>query len=235
MPGGNEFTVRGPMTCEEFALACLDFRSIPEGSPVRLAVLEHLQQCPQCAALHENFQTLQDDLRYWGLEAKHAETPSRVEMRLMQEFRSKHKTEKTRRTVLTGSWAIAAAAAIVAAVSWTSWRHDRGLSAFGWKATTTQIVKVDANRVSTVHPAAGLEIGDALVASSTSGDFTLLPGSTPSPMEDATVVRVEMQRSALGAFGFTVNEEQASDLIQVDLLVGDDGLPQAVRLPESTE
>ena len=44
-----------------------------------------------------------------------------------------------------------------------------------------------------------------------------------------------MQRGALGALGFTVNEEQASDLIQVDLLVGDDGLPQAVRLPESTQ
>jgi len=233
MPGGDEFTIRGPITCEELALACLDFRSIPEGSE-RLAVLEHLRQCPQCAALHENLQTLQDDLRHLGLETKDAETPSRVQMRLMQEFRSKHKTEKTRRTVLTGSWAIAASAAIVAAVWWTSWRHDHGLSAFGRKATAP-IAKVDANRVSAVHPAAGLEIGEALVASSTSGDFTLLPGSTPSPMEDATVVRVEMQRSALGAFGFTVNEEHASDLIQVDLLVGDDGLPQAVRLLESTE
>jgi glutaredoxin-related protein len=233
MPGGNEFTGRGPMTCEEFAL--VDFRSIPEGSPRRLVVLEHSQQCPQCAALQAKLQTLQDDLRYVDLATKDAETPSRVHMRLMQEFRSKHKTEKTRLAVLAGLWAVAAAAAIIVAVSWTSWRHDHGLSAFGWKATTAQTAKVDANQVPTAHPAAGLEVGDSLLASSTSGDFTLLPGSTPSPMEDATVVRVEMQRSALGAFGFSVNEEHASDLIQVDLLVGDDGLPQAVRLPESTE
>ena len=37
-------------------------------------------------------------------------------------------------------------------------------------------------------------------------------------------------RGALGAFGLPVNEDLASDWIQVDLLVGDDGAPQAVRL-----
>jgi hypothetical protein len=31
-----------------------------------------------------------------------------------------------------------------------------------------------------------------------------------------------------------VNEEHAGDWIQVDLLVGDDGLPQAVRLPQTS-
>jgi len=30
-----------------------------------------------------------------------------------------------------------------------------------------------------------------------------------------------------------VNEERASEWIQVDLLVGTDGLPQAVRLPQN--
>jgi hypothetical protein len=65
-------------------------------------------------------------------------------------------------------------------------------------------------------------------------DFTLLPGSVPSATEDATVVRVEMQRAALGALGLPVNEERAGDWIQVDLLIGDDGLPQAVRLPQTT-
>jgi hypothetical protein len=80
---------------------------------------------------------------------------------------------------------------------------------------------------------AGENSGDVLVASNSSGDFTLLPGSMPPAPEDATVVRVQMQRAALEAFGLTVNEEHAGDWIQVDLLVGDDGLPQAVRLPQA--
>ncbi len=80
-------------------------------------------------------------------------------------------------------------------------------------------------------PAAGPELGEALVASNNPDDFALLPGSMPGLIGDGTVVHVQMQRSALGALGFTVNEEHAGDWIQVDLLVGDDGQPQAVRLP----
>ena len=64
------------------------------------------------------------------------------------------------------------------------------------------------------------------------GGFTLLPGSLPQEIDDSAIVRVGMQRGALGAFGLPVDEERVSDWIQVDLLVGQDGLPKAVRLPE---
>ena len=230
MPGSNEFTGGRPMTC---ALAWLDLRRGPEDSALRQAVLEHLQQCPQCAALHENLQTLQTDLRYVALETKDAETPSRVEMRLMQEFRARHKTEKTRRFARVSAWSLAAAAVVVAAVSWTTRRHEHGLSAFWIDTPPTRVTPTNPNTSPSLTQAEGLVVGDTLMASSTSGDFTLLPGSTPSPMGDATVVRVQMQRGALEALGFTVNEEHAADLIQVDLLVGDDGLPQAVRLRQA--
>ena len=50
--------------------------------------------------------------------------------------------------------------------------------------------------------------------------------------DDAAILRVRVQRGALGTLGLPVNEERASEWIQVDLLVGDDGLPQAVRLPQ---
>ena len=55
-------------------------------------------------------------------------------------------------------------------------------------------------------------------------------GSFLAETEDAAVVRVRMQRGALGTLGLPVNEERAGEWIQVDLLVGNDGLPQAVRL-----
>lgn len=235
MPAGSEYNGHGPMSCEEFAMACVDLRSEPLESPLRQAALEHSRQCPQCAALQMNLQTLQDDLRYLGLETKDAETPSRVQMRLMQEFRTKHKGDRMRRFAWTGAWALAAAALIAAAVSWTTWRHENDLNLLGHANPSGHDVATSSHPASPVQSASAIEVGDTLVASSNSGDFTILPGSTPSPMGDTTVVRVEMQRGALGALGFTVNEEHAADLIQVDLLVGDDGLPQAVRLPEATE
>jgi hypothetical protein len=74
----------------------------------------------------------------------------------------------------------------------------------------------------------------SLVAENSDSGFTLLPGSLQSDTEAAAIVRVRMQRGGLTALGLPVNEERASDWIQVDLLVGNDGLPQAVRLPQET-
>jgi len=68
------------------------------------------------------------------------------------------------------------------------------------------------------------------VADNEMNDFTLLPGALPADTDDAAIVRVRMQRSTLGALGLPVNEERAGEWIQVDLLLGNDGLPQAVRL-----
>ena len=70
----------------------------------------------------------------------------------------------------------------------------------------------------------------AIAKDDDTGKFTLLPGSWPDETEDAAVVRVRMQRGALGALGLPVNQELAGEWIQVDLLVGNDGFPQAVRL-----
>jgi hypothetical protein len=39
-----------------------------------------------------------------------------------------------------------------------------------------------------------------------------------------------MTRSALGSLGYPVDEVHAADVVQADLLVGEDGLPRAVRL-----
>ena len=70
------------------------------------------------------------------------------------------------------------------------------------------------------------------MADSESSDFTLLPGILPADTDDAAILRVRMQRGTLGALGLPVNEDRANEWIQVDLLVGNDGLPEAVRLRE---
>ena len=216
------------MTCEEFELASLDLETLQEGDPVQSAAREHLRSCPRCAMLHENWQTLRVDLHAVGAETREAAAPAQVEMRLRQEFRTRHKTVKARRAAVFVGWTLAAAAAVLAAVSWVSWRHE-----YGKRDTITAVNSAQNPNINQTKPA-GPELGETTVASNDAGDFTLLPGSLPGMLEDATVVRVQMQRGALGALGLTVNEERASDLIQVDLLVGDDGQPQAVRLAQST-
>ena len=220
------------MNCEEFATAGLDLGSPELDSLLQKAAREHLKECAHCAVLHENWLALRNDLRVLGAETAAAEAPSRVEMRLRQEFHTKHKTFRSQRAALFISWGLAAAAALFCVISLANWRLQRG----------THVAKVQGTKPSQgfskgepqATPLGGSELGEVFVASSDSGDFTLLPDSMPLSPEDATVVRVQMQRAALGTLGLAVNEEHASDWIQVDLLVGDDGLPRAVRLPQTT-
>jgi len=220
------------MTCEEFAIAGLDLGSPEQDGPLQRAAREHLRECPHCAALHENWLTLRQDLRGLGAETAEAETPSRVEMRLRQEFRTRHKTVKTQRAAFVLGWGLAAAAVLTFAFTWMNWRMHRSANV----ADTPNVVHAPASNTSTApRPSTDSDSGEVLLASNNVGDFTLLPDSMPPAPEDATIVRVQMQRAALAALGLTVNEEHAGDWIQVDLLVGDDGLPQAVRLPQTVQ
>src|SRR5260370_35156538 len=82
------------MTCEEFQMADLDGGLTAEAGPLQQTARQHLLECPHCAALHENWQVLRTDLHALGAEAREAEAPSRVELRLRPEFRTKHKTLK---------------------------------------------------------------------------------------------------------------------------------------------
>jgi hypothetical protein len=221
------------MNCEEFAMAGLDLGSTEANAPRQNAAREHLSVCSHCAALHENWQALRGDLQVLGSETQSAEAPARVEMRLRQEFRTKHKTFKSHRVAVFAGWGLAAAAVLLGTFSWLTWNHEK-TSLRVDSGTLRSLGTAKMPNANTGHVApAGPELGETLVASNDLGDFTLLPGTMPGTLEDAMVVRVQMQRGVLGSLGLTVSEDRATDWIQVDLLVGDDGQPQAVRLPQS--
>jgi hypothetical protein len=59
--------------------------------------------------------------------------------------------------------------------------------------------------------------------------FPLAYGDDQKPMERGQVIRVQMQRSALIAFGLPVNIERADTPVKADLLVGEDGMARAIR------
>jgi hypothetical protein len=54
-------------------------------------------------------------------------------------------------------------------------------------------------------------------------------GGVQKPMESGEVVRLEIPRSALIAFGLPVNVEQADALVEAELLLGEDGMARAIR------
>jgi len=213
------------MNCEEFAISGLD-RDLESGGSDSAAALEHVRNCPRCAALYERSLGLRSDLRELGQLTSEASAPSRVEMRLRQEFRTRHTTEKSRGRAVIASWLLAAAALILVATSLVPWRRG------GRNVVATQQPSTPA----AVHSVAmGPELGGTLIAENDGDEFALIPGVIPGMLDDTTVVRVQMERGSLGALGLSVNEERANDIVQVDLLLGADGQPQAYRLPQTSD
>lgn len=216
------------MTCEEFEAIGLErggARISELDAALRDAALEHAARCSGCAALQEAWQEARVALQALRETTRDEETPRRVEMRLLREFEMRHRVTKARTVAIFASWALASAAVLVAGVSWWNWRVAQNQQPDGNSVTS---------KVLTPTPSA-TEASEAptLIADNGAGEFTLLPGSLPQEVDDSAIVRVGMQRGALSALGLPVNEERVGDWIQVDLLVGQDGLPKAVRLPES--
>ena len=213
------------MNCEEFANLDVDLECPAEG-PETNAAREHVRNCPACASLYESSRRLRTELRELGMATAEAGTPSRVELRLRQEFRTRHTTEKNRGRAIVAGWLLAAATIVLVAGSLFVWRHP--------KDGNVAKAHPAANAGAAVMAASGPELGGTLVAENDGDEFALIPGALPGLQDETSVVRVEMQRGALSALGLTVNEEHANDVVQVDLLVGPDGQPQAYRLPQQT-
>jgi hypothetical protein len=218
------------MKCEEFEAIGLErggARISELDAALRNAALEHAARCPGCAALHDSWREARIALQALRESTRDAETPRRVEMRLRQEFGMRHRTAKTRSVAIFASWVLASAAVLFAFVSWWNWR----VAQTQHSAVSSETVKTNA--IPAPLPSTDAVDSTTLVADNEAGDFTLLPGSLPQEIDDSSIVRVGMQRGALSALGLPVNEERVSEWIQVDLLVGQDGLPKAVRLPQS--
>lgn len=225
------------MKCEEFEAIGLDAgRDSSLSETERAAAREHAASCSRCAALQDSWEAAGIELRALAEDTAMAQAPARVEMRLRQEFRTQHVTLKVRRTAVIAAWALATAAVLVGAVSWVNWRRNSSNLAANQSESSQSAMNSAANKANGTANIAGAQADSAesesLMADNELSDFTLLPGTLPADTLDAAILRVRMQRGSLGALGLPVNEERAGEWIQVDLLVGNDGLPQAVRLPQ---
>jgi hypothetical protein len=210
------------MNCEEFQAFGLDAGTSRIKSAEEAAAADHAGKCAKCAALAESWDAARAELSLFGDATRNAETPARVQMRLLQELRAqKRPVEIYRRGGMIAAWGLAAAAAIFGVVSWQNWRTEQ------------HRLKANKNNPAVSAVGAASQSGDyVIVADEDTGAFTPLPGALPVTSDDGSIYQVRMQRASLGALGLPVNQDGASDWINVDLLVADDGTPQGVRLHE---
>ncbi len=227
------------MNCEEFEILGLDSRRDSSiNGEGRERALQHARLCCRCAALGASWAAAQAELSGLAESSRTLRVPARVEARVLQQFRLKHQPRQERKFLQLATWALAAAAVIVCAFGvwdWHKWREGAPVGngaarIAGRKAVSSYLTgSSEANAKSVTDESEILMAGNE---GNGGNDFTQLPGSSLQEMEDGAIVRVGMERASLAAFGLPVDEEAASDWIQVDVLVGSDGSAQAVRLPE---
>jgi len=211
------------MNCEEFESAGLGIeRDSAVDAAERASVEEHTNTCSRCAALQQSWRVAKLELSVLGEATRAAETPERVEMRLRQELRTRHRTMPVRRAAVIAAWALATAAVVVGAISWRNWqrtrREDSAMHQLTAPSTATKVAIGSGQAGSGVERASNEasvqnQQRDNLPATLKSADdereFTLLPGSVPADTEDTAIWRVRMQRGALRALGLPVNEDRA--------------------------
>lgn len=214
------------MSCEEFERFGLDLDR-PDAPPEEAALAsEHARHCPDCSALLASWREVKADLRLLGESTIRESAPTRVEMRLKQELRTRRESRVPARTFAIASWALPAAAVLAVALGWMHWRSGVASTADD-QAVQVAAVAEDSSAISDDEV--------LLAADYDSTAFTQLPDSMPSASSDQSVLQVRLQRGALMQYGVTVEPEQASEWVDVDFLVGEDGQPVAVRLHQDTQ
>ncbi|MDP9339277.1 MAG: hypothetical protein M3P45_10455 [Acidobacteriota bacterium] len=226
------------MNCEEFEIVGLDLER--EGSlheEARHRASQHARVCGKCAALRASWSVAQLELAALGAATRDLAVPSRVQTRVLRQFRLRHQSQRDRRTIKFAMWALGAAAVIVFTMGiwnlhqWQRRSLAKTLSQDSFHGADTAKPSISAANADSPAIDSSETLSASNFSSNDGGDFTQLPDATFYGGEDGAIVRLGMQRAALAAFGLPVDEEGASDWIQVDVLVAGDGSPQAVRLP----
>ena len=156
--------------------------------------------------------------------------PERVEIALQTAFRRHHRARGLRRMAFAAIAAGAAAAGITFMVHVPGPVGAPSVMAVHPAPPAIEFVapekKTHAVTVRPVHKPTHRPRTDQLATS----EFVRLPYGDDALMdESATIVRVEMPRSALRLAGFVVAQERANERIQADVVLGADGLAHAVR------
>ncbi len=210
------------MDCSQFEEVLHDLdRPGTRGLALREVALVHAESCSRCAQLMTDAESLDFSLQTIALREAHLEAPPRIEAHLLKEFRL-HNAAASRRRMQGRLAALGIAAAILLALG-VSLRHG---SAFHGKSTPVTSANGAAALVSRVEVA-----DNRLPDSPDETSFVSLPyAADPATLENGAVVRVVLSRSALASLGLPVADVSATEQVPADIVLSEDGAPQAIRL-----
>jgi hypothetical protein len=199
------------MNCQEF------WDNIPDMG-AGADQLRHAGECPACAELLSRHRALEAGLKAVAAEMRQVEAPARVESGLVAAFRLQNqvvrRTDRSQWWVPALSWAAAAAILVVAALAVL---HPR------------QPMPAHRGAPNMVESAALTESVDTNALDGEDGFIPLPNTQRLDPNEDVNVVRVEVPRSAMMAVGLAVSADSVSELVEADVMLGQDGVARAIR------
>jgi hypothetical protein len=218
------------MNCEQFEAIVNDLKRPGALDEATCTLAQfHAQSCESCEARLAQARSLTA-----GLGALHASqgeegAPARVEAMLRSAF-LRNQWEIARAKTMRRWTAVGIAAALLIAGGMASLRLRRP------QAPAEIARTMSATRTAEPHissPPAELQTADARNDDEFPADFQPYPaGGAIVPFESGEVVRVSLSGSALVAMGFPVDGDRAGDRFTADVLVGEDGLPRAIRFPQ---
>jgi hypothetical protein len=180
--------------------------------------LAHAEQCAPCAALMMEAEALNYDMRRLGAGSRDLEAPQRVEAALLAEFR-RAKLDRPQRNWQRDIAILAIAALVLLAVGLGLYRERTKLGAGAQTANATQ----NSNQA---QPSQVVNVDHTEVAENA---FVPLPYSDDES-QGGSVVRVDLPRESLVSMGVPVTGLNPGGHVVADLMLSEDGTPQAIRL-----
>jgi hypothetical protein len=234
---------RLPLDCAEFLEILPDLDRVE--SPAfrrREAALAHAESCSGCAALLTESESLDFGLRTLARRDALLQAPPRSESALIQFFRREREASARRsRQRLTSILAVAAIALLTIGIAL---RHRivpiRGAIPSTEGVSTKPPAPADGSGGAPGAPQssnssaqfASAEQGSSLVSGTEyASAFIPVPYTGDSAdLQNGTVVRVMLPRAVLASLGMSAAYSGSADRIPADVILSEDGTPQAIRL-----
>jgi hypothetical protein len=206
------------MTCSEWIVELVECSRCQMEPDRKLRA--HLALCAYCSERWDREQRLTAQIRAMRMRAA-LRSPNRQRDSLMQEFSRMHRRPVVPISVQTWAWVLGAAAALLLAVFLG---HEAG------KRTSKPV-----SPAVRIHDESILYEASADASALSSDDFIAVPYTPPlAPGEMVRVVHADLYPEALASLGVEVDPSWTGNL-PADVVVGEDGLPRAVRITESAQ